>query len=65
MGLELVCSGRTLLEGFLLQFGCLLHATITLDAFESQSPVRSLRIITNVALYEIHKIWQLVDAMDE
>ena len=65
MGLKLVSSRRTLLEDFLLQFGCLLHATITLDAFESQSPVRSLRIITNVALYAIHTLWQLVDTMDE
>lgn len=65
MGLKLVSSRRTLPEDVLLQFGCLLHATITLDASKSQSTVRSLRIITNLASYAIHKLWQLVDAMDE
>lgn len=65
MGLKLVFSKRILLEDFLLQFGCLPHASITFDTSESQSPVRPLRIITNVALYAIHKLWQLGDAINE
>lgn len=54
ISLKLAFSRWALLGGIFLEFGCLLHAAITLYKVESQAPVESLRIITIVVLSAMH-----------